>query len=116
VTIWDRETAERRLAELAPLVAEALGGGWKREKRDDGVELTQYRLTGALAKMIDTCVGCDAEKPGRHGLGRTQIGETAMRTQQDLLQEILGVTRVADHADHVSEKPVSVLIENLLLR
>ena len=42
MTTWDRETAERRLAELAPLVAQALGEGWKREKRDDGVELTHY--------------------------------------------------------------------------
>jgi len=43
VTTWDRETAERRLAELASLVAKALSGGWKREKRDDCGELTHYR-------------------------------------------------------------------------
>jgi len=31
MTIWTRETAEVRLAELAPKVPEALGDGWKRE-------------------------------------------------------------------------------------
>jgi hypothetical protein len=41
VTIWTRETAEPRLAELAPLVAKALGEGWKREKREGG-EPTHY--------------------------------------------------------------------------
>jgi hypothetical protein len=41
VTAWDRETPARRLAELAPLVARALGEGWRREKRDDA-ELTHY--------------------------------------------------------------------------
>jgi hypothetical protein len=36
VTVWTRETAESRLAEFAPLVAKALGEGWKREKREGG--------------------------------------------------------------------------------
>ena len=41
LTTWTRETAEDRLAEIAPLVARALGEGWAREKRDN-VELTHY--------------------------------------------------------------------------
>ena len=41
MTVWTRETAEPRLAELAPLVAKALGEGWKREKREGG-EPTHY--------------------------------------------------------------------------
>ena len=34
MTVWTRETAERRLAELAPAVARALGRGWRHDKRD----------------------------------------------------------------------------------
>jgi hypothetical protein len=41
MAVWTRETAERRLVELAPGVASALGDGWKREKRQ-GDELTHF--------------------------------------------------------------------------
>ena len=41
MTAWTREAAEARLAEIAPLVARALGEGWAREKRD-GAELSHY--------------------------------------------------------------------------
>jgi hypothetical protein len=74
VTIWTREIAKPRLAELAPLVAKALGGGWKREKREGGEPIhssPSFTATNVSGSTSPTPTA-DSTSPGASPTSKTR--------------------------------------------